>query len=96
MGLLIYSNEALFGFGAEGSDAGHWRFNPVTGKLEWVPGWEVERFSDLLAAVSGLEEVVRIKNPRVFDSIGADLGRFVHEELTTYLKESMSDLKRSQ
>ncbi len=87
MGLLIYSKEALFG--VSGSDAGGWYFNPATGKLEWHPGWEVERFNDLQAAVSALNGVARIKNPTILDSVGSELGRFVHAEMSTYLNEAM-------
>ena len=87
MGVLVYDRNALFLIGV-GSDAGGWRFNPVTGKWERVPGWEIERLSDLLSVVSVLDEVTKFKNPRLIDKVGTELGMFVHEELTAYLEEA--------
>ncbi|MEO8830018.1 hypothetical protein [Lapillicoccus sp.] len=94
MHLFSYSKEALIG--VSGSDAGSWWFNPATGKVEWRPGWEVERFNDLQAAVSALDLVARIKSPEVVDSIGSELGRFVHSEMSTYLNEAMPGEARTQ
>jgi hypothetical protein len=84
--ILIYHSNALIMVGGD-NDAPGMKFVPGKGWVP-VPGWEVSRLSDLQSAVTVLNEVARFKNPRLIDSVGTQMGAFVHEELTAYLGDA--------
>ena len=85
MSSILVFDRAASSFGMisrfEGSDAGYWSFDPVTGKLVWHPGWEVERLVDLVAAIDVLEIAARFKDPGLAERIAMPLGTFVGKEL---------------
>jgi hypothetical protein len=76
--ILIYDRAALT-IGMIGSDAGYWTFED--GKWVWHPGWEVERFTDLVSAVEILEVAGRLKQRGLAETIGAEAASFVHAQL---------------
>jgi hypothetical protein len=79
--ITIFDRETLT-IGMIGSDAGYWTYDPATGKLIWHPGWEVERFVDLVSAIDALHIASRFKEKGLGEEVARPLAAFVQEQLS--------------